>query len=1005
MIKLSRTGITTLKRQYKSVLLKCLLINAGILFAAGSAMAADTWSGAITATNDFMDDLATNHGWDKVNGNVTGYGVSSILTAMSGAATNTDAAVTLVNDTTKGNEALNTRVTTLEGAGYTTLAAVKADIQDTTTDTAIGKYLSTTYDAYGAASGVQTDIETKLADGTSYDIDAKTLKVGGEDVATEAYVDDLAKMKVAGTSATYAVGDAVNDAVAAIDGALKTAQDDIDAAEAVNTTQSATLNTLAGIIDGGTVSTDGVYTAGEVLTAYDSKSTLTGVVNALETNKQENLVIAADSGLKLESDGKTLSVLAGAGMEVTSAGVGIKNLGVTTDMLGSKVVTTEKIGDSAVDTLQIKNLAVTTDKLAEGAVTSAKIADGTIVADDLADGAVTTAKLDAGAVTYAKLNADLIGSKTDIENGETQKLTTAAAVKAYAAGIDADNVFTGFNTFKNDNGIKITDAAESGNAQLKIDTTSITGKTVLNIIAPADGIYTTSGIRTSDSFSVISADGTKEYITADATMFEIGDGTDTQFKVTNASGNIETAGTLTLGSTAGAGATLTGTDTDLTSSVKVVSANGFEVDDDNSFLTGAFKLDGTTVNSIDTDGSAVAAGTETALATGATVKLGAENADFTGTTDNVVQTTLKGAIEDLDAAIGDRTYTNGYNIASDDDVTTSLDDLDTVIGDFASIANANNNLGGADVSENLDNLDTNMGDLATLTHEAFNGDTGNITTALNTLATNVETATGGTFTAGAWAATVDNTVGANGYTYTESADLMDAINQVAGNVGTADELTEAYNGVDAANSVNANINAVNATIGDITTLNELDDDASIGNAMTNGTGTAPTTVVEALNNIDATLGTIHGLANKLGPDYQGNLAEGTTVEQHLTALDSAIGNRARFAEGRYTAGSESVVDAVMSLDENLDGLANEVRDFKKEYKSGMAQMAAMSALVPNARAHGNTQISVGTGAYEGHTAAAVGGFHWINDNLLLNAGVSYGNSNNVAYRAGLTWSW
>lgn len=53
MLKLSRTGLTILKRRYKSVLLKCLAINAAALMAASVASAADVsvagatiWGGA-----------------------------------------------------------------------------------------------------------------------------------------------------------------------------------------------------------------------------------------------------------------------------------------------------------------------------------------------------------------------------------------------------------------------------------------------------------------------------------------------------------------------------------------------------------------------------------------------------------------------------------------------------------------------------------------------------------------------------------------------------------------------------------------------------------------------------------------------------------------------------------------------------------------------------------------------------------------------------------------------
>lgn len=67
-------------------------------------------------------------------------------------------------------------------------------------------------------------------------------------------------------------------------------------------------------------------------------------------------------------------------------------------------------------------------------------------------------------------------------------------------------------------------------------------------------------------------------------------------------------------------------------------------------------------------------------------------------------------------------------------------------------------------------------------------------------------------------------------------------------------------------------------------------------------------------------------------------------------------------------------------------------------------MAAMSALVPNSRSTGKTSLSIGTGAYGGHGAVAVGGFHYLTDNLMLNAGVSWSDSSDAAYRMGVTYS-
>jgi len=71
-----------------------------------------------------------------------------------------------------------------------------------------------------------------------------------------------------------------------------------------------------------------------------------------------------------------------------------------------------------------------------------------------------------------------------------------------------------------------------------------------------------------------------------------------------------------------------------------------------------------------------------------------------------------------------------------------------------------------------------------------------------------------------------------------------------------------------------------------------------------------------------------------------------------------------------------------------------------------ALSSAMSALVPNSRAAGNTQIAVGAGYYRDSTAMAVGAFHYINDNILVNAGVSTAfNHSETAGRAGVTIGW
>lgn len=262
------------------------------------------------------------------------------------------------------------------------------------------------------------------------------------------------------------------------------------------------------------------------------------------------------------------------------------------------------------------------------------------------------------------------------------------------------------------------------------------------------------------------------------------------------------------------------------------------------------------------------------------------------------------------------------------------------------------------------------------------------------------------------------------------------------------------------------------TIGDVSSLTTSDN-------FTNGGDLTVSSISDALQGIDKTLGKIHGLVDSSGNVQStnvssttgtgSNLARGTTVEDHLVSLDNAIGDRTSMnttmavdytdagiankdlstalsqvasnigaattttfngvaadatvnanidaintalgdvagtmATTHYASGATNLSDAVKSIDEKLYSMDNDVKSLKKDFQSGMAEMAALSALVPNARATGDTQISFGTGAYEGHTAAALGGFHWINDNVMLNIGASWGNSSKAAYRAGITYSW
>ena len=1088
MIKLSRTGITTLKRMYKSVLLKCLLINAGILLAAGSANAADVSLTSISGTlSDGTNNYTITGGTATATVDLSGYQttISDLTDIRNNASAGAGAATTIASygDIVSHNASeFQTTISDLTdirnnasaGAGAATTIASYGDIVS---------HNASEFDLSGAAAAVQggttstvKDVEDALADKQ----DALTAdEKGGLGISVDSGKTYIWIRDNAITSGRLAEN-AVNSAKIA-DGTI--IEDDLADAVKYN------LLTHVATSDGLTVTAgEDASNPAKIELNLESGKGLQETANGLGIQLNNSADDKYNSGLQTTASG--LSVKTTNGLETTDAGLGVKaktnggltvgadgvevNVGKTTQISGGYLEVKANSSQFVTDPMQgltLKQYAVGENELANEAVTSAKIA--------------------ANAVTFGKLATDAYDATGEaITNGTADKLATATGVKAAAqnatftradsgnvdltanstirqAIIDLDtskaslghnNTFTGDNIFNGKTtvkGLELTDG-ETSPTTAAISVSKVDGVGAVVDIA-ANGV-TSKEFRASTALTV--DDGSdKERFVADANGITVGDGTNDTFKVESNTGNTTVGGTLgvkgdfavntdkftvtaengnvtTKGTVEINGATLTGgkdaeENPTLTSSAKVISSNGFEVTattylDENLLRVGDSSLSNTAL----TIGKASAiTGAENSLDMGKNAVSNVKGLTLTdGETDpKTVALTVNTSGElSVDKIID---ATQGLKFSSDEIAMTSVSR-----GEVAAAVNADNTAIVASATAvqatraaiNAENAGIfgafyQIKDDAKLAYkndvlvaDGFVTGQDDFATSLTNYAANVRTATGGTFNAaGVWTATV-SAASANKYEYNASATLMDAISQVAGNVGLADQLKatdkegtdkDGVNGVTKDKTVNQNLTALNNTIGDLEGLNEFDDANSQGNAMTNGTGTAPTTVVEALNNIDLTLGSIHGLANKLGADYKGNLAEGTTVEQHLTALDAAIGDRSQFATGRYTATSESVADATMALDRGLGDLADEVRDFKKEYKSGMAQMAAMSALVPNARAHGNTQISVGTGAYQGQTAAAVGAFHWVNDNLLLNAGVSYGNSNNVAYRAGLTWSW
>jgi hypothetical protein len=92
------------------------------------------------------------------------------------------------------------------------------------------------------------------------------------------------------------------------------------------------------------------------------------------------------------------------------------------------------------------------------------------------------------------------------------------------------------------------------------------------------------------------------------------------------------------------------------------------------------------------------------------------------------------------------------------------------------------------------------------------------------------------------------------------------------------------------------------------------------------------------------------------------------------------------------------------VDRKIKNVKDDVDDNSDRLDEVGAMAAAFSAVQPNWKSPGNTQIALGLGYYESEGALAAGIFHHINDTIMINAGVSTTFSEQeTAGRIGITW--
>lgn len=481
------------------------------------------------------------------------------------------------------------------------------------------------------------------------------------------------------------------------------------------------------------------------------------------------------------------------------------------------------------------------------------------------------------------------------------------------------------------------------------------------------------------------------------------------------------------------------------------------------------KIKDNTVSAIDTGATPKYVTTEnndTTMATVKTVLTSAENAVYTGTGPNLLAVpsgdpprTINNAIDTLDEKMGDVSTLDddNYKIGTTDytakgnltnggaydptSVVEALKNVDQSIGKIHGLITQSGdtktfNGSGTTASTNIVD-DVYKGNLAvgtTVEDHLVSLDNAVGNRSLESANTNINNAMSGTsLAAGLKAAgdaignqTYSNSETVNYDVITTGTNLTNAVSQVASNIGPAISSVQDRNTgkIKVGNTVNANISALDAAIGsNVTSENNIDADNTVNANITaldtkmgkvselgtysqrkgnlnSATGVTPSTVVQALENVDRSIGdrTLKSANGAI------NTGMATSLSDGLRAAGDQIGSL-NYNSTHYISKGENITSAISALDSNLHRVDEKVKKMDKQMKSGFASMAAVAGLRPNARACSDTQIAIGGGYYRGQTGVALGGFHYVNDNLMLNLGAGYAGNQSATVSGGLTFGW
>lgn len=384
-----------------------------------------------------------------------------------------------------------------------------------------------------------------------------------------------------------------------------------------------------------------------------------------------------------------------------------------------------------------------------------------------------------------------------------------------------------------------------------------------------------------------------------------------------------------------------------------------------------------------------------------TVKTEAEGATFTATGTPATSlggaTTIGSAINNVANAVDTiNTTLSGYGDIVTHNVSefqTALDANNKLSTDYIDWSDAQT----AALTSGIDStkvaqIATNASDIATLKGGA--NQSGSVAHSIKNQAENA------TFTADTTPAASLNGATTIGSAINNVADAVDTLNAGAGVAGSVD------NKVAAATTMKID-NVTNPDGGEVKPFQNFNNDTS---------------VVNAVAALDRHMGTVHGLVGAADAtettthrEYHGNLATGTTVEDHLLALDSSIGDMRDFnTTNTYATSTDSVAMNLKALDKAIADQsslalvsANAYTDERidkldKDLSAGIASAVALSSVATTGVQKGEVAVSGGYGYYNGQSAAAFGAAMGLTNRWSVNAGAGLSNAD-VSFRAGTSY--